>query len=748
MTTKEIVSAMTMKEQASLTSGADFWHSKAIDRLEVPSVTMSDGPHGLRKQVTTTNDHMGLNEAVEAVCFPAGCATACSFDRKVLYRLGRLLGNECRAEGVHVLLGPAVNIKRSPLCGRNFEYFSEDPMLAGDLAAAYIKGVQEEGVGVSLKHFAANNQEHERMCSSSEMEDRTLWEIYLPVFERAVKQAKPWTVMCSYNRVAGAFASEDKKLLTEILRDKWGFDGVVVSDWGAVRDRVAGLKAGLELEMPSSNNTNDQKLLEALKTGELTKEELALAAERMVSLAKKAAEGAKKPAVFDRAADHREAVRLAEECMVLLKNEQVLPLKSEDRVAILGGFAFRPRYQGGGSSHIHPHFVPDMLQLAEKYGSITFAKGFSATGDKVDQALMEEALAAAKEADRVVIVCGLPEQMESESFDRKHMKLPECQNLLVEKVCDLGKKVVVVLQNGAPVELPWADRVDGILEAYLAGEGVSEATLNLLYGKANPCGKLAESFPIRLEDNPSYLFYPGLHHKAYYGEGIFVGYRYYEKKKMPVRFPFGHGLSYTTFAYSDLQLSSSVIRPEEEITVTLRVKNTGTMAGKEAVQLYVSDHTETYHRPEKELKGFDAVSLQPGEEKMLTFNLAWRDFACYSEELGDYYAPNGAYEILIGASSADIRLFCGVTVAESPALPLVIGMDTMIGELLSDPRTNNFVKEALTPKLSVLTGDAGDGFDEMVEAMIRDMPLRSLRSFVGLSNEELDGLIAELSALV
>ncbi|NLG03055.1 MAG: glycosyl hydrolase, partial [Clostridia bacterium] len=615
MDLKEIISKMTLEEKAGLCSGSDFWHTKAIERLSIPAVMVSDGPHGLRKQAQG-GDHLGVNESIEAVCFPTACATACSFDRDLMQNMGEILGKECQAEDIAVLLGPAVNIKRSPLCGRNFEYISEDPYLAGELSAAYIKGVQSQNIGTSIKHFAANNQEHERMSCSSEVDERTFREIYLPAFEKVVKTADPWTVMCSYNRINGIFASENHRLLTEILRDEWGFEGFVMSDWGAVSDRVAGVQAGLELEMPGSLGTNDADIVNAVKTGELPEEILNTAVERMLRIIFRYIEN-KRDEVFDRKADHEKAVEIAKQCIVLLKNEdQILPLKEGmDGVVLIGGFAAKPRFQGGGSSHINSKQVPCAIETMKKYGVTQYSEGFSATDDVLDQKKFEAAVQMAQNAKVAVVFAGLPDAFESESYDREHMRLPDVQNQLIEEILKVQKQVIVVLHNGSPVELPFADRVKGIVEAYLCGEGVAEAVADILYGKANPCGKLAESFPLRLEDNPSYLNFQGKDGKVVYSEGIFVGYRYYDTKKMDVCYPFGYGLSYTQFELSDLKLSQKSMKESETVKVSVTIKNIGNMAGKEVVQLYVQDLTKAAIRPLKELKGFEAVSLDAGEQK-------------------------------------------------------------------------------------------------------------------------------------
>ena len=504
---KKIVSQMTLEEKAGMCSGKDFWHLKSVERLGIPEVMVSDGPHGLRKQAENT-DHLGINESIKAVCFPTACATACSFDRDLLEEMGSALGKECQAENVSVLLGPAVNIKRSPLCGRNFEYFSEDPYLAGQMAKAHIQGVQKEGVGTSIKHFAANNQEYHRMSASSEVDERTLREIYLAAFETPIKEAKPKTVMCSYNQINGVFASEDPWLLDEVLRKEWGYEGYVMSDWGAVNERVPGLKAGLELEMPASGGEPDRQIVEAVKNGTLKEEILDRAVERILNVIFDYVDH-KKDEVFDMEKDHALAEKVETESMVLLKNEGILPLKKGSRVAFIGAFAKNPRYQGGGSSPINSFRVTGALEAAEGMADITYAEGYGLEKDEIDEALVTEAVKAAKEAEVAVIFAGLPDAFESEGYDRVHMKMPNCQNHLIQEVCKVQPNVVVVLHNGSPVEMPWADEVKGILEAYLGGQAVGAAEAKILFGDANPCGKLAETIPYKLSDNPSYLNFPG-----------------------------------------------------------------------------------------------------------------------------------------------------------------------------------------------------------------------------------------------
>lgn len=752
---RELIQAMTLEEKAAMCSGNDFWHTEPVERLGIPRTMVSDGPHGLRKQPEESDgDHLGLNGAIEAVCFPAACATASSFDRQMMYEMGQTLGKECRAENVSVLLGPAVNIKRSPLCGRNFEYLSEDPYVAGELAAAYINGVQSQNVGTSIKHFAANNQETARMNASSEADERTLREIYFPAFETAVKKAQPWTVMCSYNKVNGEYASQNHWLLTEVLRDEWGYEGYVMSDWGASHDRVKGILAGMDLEMPGSNGVNDRAIVKAVQEGVLPEEVLDKTVERILRIVFRYEDGKSNDAekssyVFDRDADHEKAAEIARQCIVLLKNEGVLPLQKEEKVAFVGGFAEKPRYQGGGSSHINAHRVEGALASASDYGNITYAKGFSTETDLREEALFAEAIQTAKEADKIVVFAGLPDSFESEGYDRKHMRLPDCQNALIEDLLTLGRPVIVVLHNGSPVELPWADRVQGIVEAYLCGEAVGRAESDILYGKVNPSAKLAETFPMRLQDNPSYLHFGGKEKQVKYSEGVFVGYRYYDSREMDVRFPFGHGLSYTTYAYSNLCVEKRDESGRNGIRVCVDVTNTGQMAGREIVQLYVSDKTGSASRPLQELRGFESVQLAPGETKTVVMELEERAFAWYDEEGGSWYAADGIYEIRVGRSSREIELTAEVVLTGGRDRIPTIDENVMLGDLMDCGLTKAYVEERLIGYLGAFTGDKSlEECDEMERSMIYFMPLAALRSFAGVTNEDVETIVADLRGLV
>ena len=727
MNIKKILQELTLEEKASLCSGADFWHTKAVERLDIPQIMVSDGPHGLRKNKEGAKTP---NEAIEAVCFPTASALACSFDRELLTSVGKALGEECQSENVAVILGPGCNIKRSPLCGRNFEYFSEDPYLASQMAAAHIKGVQSKGVGTSLKHFAANNQETRRLTVDEKIDERTLREIYLAAFESVIKEAKPWTVMCSYNRINGYHSSQNKWLLTDVLRDDWGYEGLVMSDWGAVDDRVEGIRAGLDLEMPASNGKNDKLIVEAVNKGELSMEDLDKCVERVLALVDKAEES-KSDAKWDLEAQHELARKIASQCSVLLKNdEHMLPLSTEDNIAFIGYFAEKPRYQGGGSSHINSFKVTSALEAVKDYCEVEYAKGFITEEDKTDEKLLAEAVECAKRNDKVVIFAGLPDAFESEGYDRTHMRMPECQLELIREICKVNKNVAVVLHNGSPIEMPFADKVQAILETYLGGQAVGGAVCDVLFGKVNPSGKLAETFPMKLSDNPSYLFFPGVGDDCQYREGIFVGYRYYDTKEIKPLFPFGYGLSYTTFEYSNLTLSSDEIRDTKTLTVSLDVTNTGDREGKEIVQLYVRDKESSVPRPDKELKGFQKVSLKPGETKRVVFCLDKRAFAYYETAIGDWFVEYGEFEILAGASSQDIRLKQSVYVNTDAKLPVHFDLNSTVGDMMSCEEGQQVFGEYIDRFAKGMLEFNGDGLGEasrdMAINMFRDTPLRGM----------------------
>jgi Beta-glucosidase-related glycosidases len=730
---KSLIAQMTLEEKASLCSGADTWHTRGIERLGIPSVMVTDGPHGLRKQRASA-DHLGLFDSVPATCFPSAAGVASSWNRDLIRRMGEALGRECQAEDVAVLLGPGVNIKRSPLCGRNFEYFSEDPYLSSEMAANHILGVQSQGVGTSLKHFAANNQEHRRMTSDSIVDERTLREIYLASFEGAVKQAQPWTVMCAYNKVNGEFASENKELLTDILKDEWGHEGFVVSDWGAVNERVKGLAAGLELEMPASHGEGEQQIVEAVRSGELDEAMLDAAVERLLTIVFRAVDNRRPDTTVDPEEHHRLAREIAWESMVLLKNDDhILPLAKGGRIAVIGAMAKEARYQGSGSSQIRPTRLEDISEeLAKSAGDqaeLRYAKGYELNGEEPDQALMAEAVQLAVESEVAILFAGLPSRYESEGFDRKHLRIPANQVALIEAVGKAQPNLVVVLSNGSPIEMPWLCSAKGVLEAYLGGQALGGAIADLLFGDANPSGRLAETFPVQLSDNPSYLFFPGEGNKVEYREGIFVGYRYYDKKNIQPLFPFGHGLSYTSFDYSELVVDRKTLKDTDSLRVTVQVTNTGLRAGMEVVQLYVRDKESSVIRPDKELKGFNKISLEPGESKVVVFELDKRSFAYYNEELREWTVESGEFEVLIGRSSRDIVLSELVTVQSTTVRQVPFHRNSTLSEISQSPTGEQFVNQ-LIANLPFAAGLASE-HTAMLRAFMEHMPLRGLISFSG-----------------
>lgn len=636
---KEIIDRMTLEEKIALCSGKDFWHTKDFEKYGIPSMMMCDGPHGLRKQEDAA-DMLGVNASVPATAFPTAAATGCSFDTELLGKIGAAITEEAKANQVGLVLGPGANLKRNPLCGRNFEYLSEDPYLSGKLAAAFIKEAQKNGIGTSLKHFACNNQEYKRFSSDSILDARTLRELYLSAFEIAVKEGKPKTVMSSYNKINGVHSSENKELLTDILRKEWGFDGVVVTDWGGMSDRIKSFAAGCDLSMPGGSAYMEKETVEAVKKGALSEDAVNLAADRMLTLVRDAAEVLKEKTTYDKEAHHALACEAAEKSAVLLKNEEhILPLKKEEKIALIGVMAKEPRYQGAGSSHINP---TKLEKLTEQMPEAIYAAGCDIRGDTTEE-LLAEAVKAAKEAEKVIICAGLTDSYESEGFDRENMKMPQGHIRMIEEVAKVNPNVVVVLMCGSVVEVPWADQVKGILYMGLSGQAGALAIRNLLYGEANPSGRLAETWPNRYEDCPSAAFYANGKKDAQYREGIYVGYRYYDKAGVPVRFPFGYGLSYTSFTYSTPVISKAA----EGYQVQVEVTNMGAFAGGEVVQLYVGAPQDGIHRPLRELKGFQKVYLAQGESRTVTFALNDRSFAVWSD---GFKVPEGSYEIFVGGT--------------------------------------------------------------------------------------------------
>ena len=736
----DIVAGLTLEEKASLTSGASFWTTKPLERAGIPSIVLTDGPHGVRLQKGSA-DHLGIGDSVPATCFPPAAALGSTFDPELLERVGRALGEEARAEGVGVLLGPGVNIKRSPLCGRNFEYLSEDPIVSGELGAALVRGLQSQGVGASLKHFAANNQESDRMRVSSDVDPRPLREIYLRGFQRVVEDAQPWTVMCSYNRLNGVYTSEDPWLLNSVLRDDWGFEGLVVSDWGAVNERVVGLPAGMDLEMPSSDGRTDAQLVAAVQDGSLAESTLDLAAKRVVELVQKAAAGADADASYDIDAHHALAREAAGRGVVLLRNEgELLPLAATTSVAVIGTFAETPRYQGAGSSLINPTRLDNAVDGIVSYAgeeNVSFAAGFSIDGSD-DSGLVEAAVSLAASNDIAVLFLGLPAALESEGFDRDDLHLPAAQLELLDAVLAVNPNTVVVLSNGGVVELPFADRVPAILEGWLGGQAGGSAIADVLYGTVNPSGRLAETIPVRLEDTPAYLDFPGEFGHVRYGEGLFVGYRWYDARNAAVRFPFGHGLSYTTFAYSDLSVESDASGLDVRVTVT----NTGVRDGREVVQVYTGLGGSAVQRAPRELKGFASLELAAGESREVSITLRREDLAYWDIRVDRWVVEGGAYAVEVGASSRDIRVAATVAV-DGDAVQLPLTMESSIGDLVSNPVAGPIVMQAMGSFTSGLA-DTDIFTDDGMEKMMASFPIGRLAGFPGVpvTYEQIEQLIA------
>ena len=738
------LSELTLEEKASLCLGSDFWHTAPVERLGIPQIMVSDGPHGLRAQLEEA-DHVGIGGSAPATCFPTASALGSSWNPELFRAVGEALGREAKKLGVSVVLGPGINMKRSPLCGRNFEYISEDPWLAGELATAMVQGTQSQGIGTSLKHYAANNQEDDRLRVSAEVDDRTLREVYLPAFERVVKQSQPWTVMCAYNKINGTYCSEHYWLLTQVLREEWGFEGLVVSDWGAVHDRVAALRGGLDLEMPPNVGVSDAAIVAAVGDGSLYESILDDSVSRVLQLVDRSQPALAARGEFDFDEHHALARRAAHESAVLLKNAgNVLPLQpaSGSTVAVIGEFARTPRYQGAGSSQVNPTRIDvplDELQSAlAGQAEVRFAAGFGIGTTDNDEELMQEAVELASEADHVLVFLGLPGEDESEGFDRTHIDLPANQLVLLHALAEVHDRLIVILANGGVVRVStWEDKVAAILECWLSGQAAGGAAVDLLLGVANPSGKLAETIPVRLQDNSSYLNFPGEEGVVRYGEGIFIGYRAYDKLIQHVSYPFGFGLSYTTFRIDDVNVSvtGSVAGGDLAATVTASVTNTGQRAGAEVVQVYVGDVEASVARPLRELKGFVKIHLEPGETRQVSFDLDERAFAFWSRRLQQWVVESGEFLIAVGSSSRDLVATEAITI-DAPRLSLPLGPDSTLHEWLDDDRG----RELLTKRDIRLLQDP-----ELIK-VIGTMPMHTLAAFQGmaLSHEELNELVAEL----
>jgi beta-glucosidase len=755
------VTEMTLEEKALLLSGDGWWKTHAIDRLQIPSICMTDGPHGLRKV-----QGAGLSTSVPATCFPTASALASSWDTELIRQVGVALAQESQASDVQILLGPGVNMKRSPMGGRNFEYFSEDPVLAGKMAAAYIQGAQSQGVGTSLKHYAANNQEFERMATSSNLDERTLHEVYLPAFEIAVKEAQPWSVMAAYNPVNGTHAAENGILLREILRTQWGFHGFVVSDWGAVHDRVKGVNAGVNLEMPGSGDYNRNKIISAVRTGDISPTAFDEVVVELLAVILEA-NGSHRPGIMFDATQHDTLAReAAGGSLVLLKNAgDLLPLDLGETkaIAVIGAFAKLPRYQGAGSSQVNPTRVStayeELVKLAGKDVAILYAAGYTEEGTTTDD-LTAQAMDQAKAAQVAIVFAGLPDSFECEGFDRSSLDLPSGHNQIIEAVSTVQTNMVVVLMNGAAVTMPWADKVKAILEAWLGGQAGGGAIADALTGKINPSGKLSETFPARLEDTPAYPDFPARNKEANYAEGILIGYRHYDTRKIAPLFPFGFGLSYTRFAYSDLHVNATAIKDADSVTVEVKVKNSGRVTGKEVVQLYIHEQCAKVVRPEKELKAFAKVTLKPGEEKVVSFHLEKRDFAYYDVSIHGWTVNPGKFDILVGGSSKDLTLKQTIEVTATQKCNHRLTRNSLLKEFANHPTGKAFYNELVeafglgnpgeqVEEASTLTTDeaiAKRKADMAIKAFLDDMPVYKVCAFSEgrFAEEKLEGILKQV----
>ena len=721
------VNDLTLEEKASLTSGGDAWHLQGVEDKGIPGYMITDGPHGLRKSLAVDTGSTDLNDSVPATCFPPAAGLASSWNPELIHQVGEAMAEECIQEKVAVILGPGVNIKRNPLGGRCFEYWSEDPYLAGHTAIGIVSGVQSKGVGTSLKHFAVNNQETDRLRISANVSQRALREIYFPAFEHIVKTAQPWTIMCSYNQINGVHASQNHWLLTEVLRDEWGFEGIVMSDWGAAHDRVASLNAGLNLEMPPS--FTDDTIVYAARDGRIAPEQLDAMAQGMVDLANKSrAAMSIEDYRFDVDAHHEVARQAAIESMVLLKNDDaILPLDPAANIAVIGEFARTPRYQGGGSSHITPTKMTSFLDtLAERGIAASFAPGFTLDLSEQDPALVDEAVEAAKAADVALMFLGLPEAAESEGFDRETLDMPAKQIELLEAVAAVNANVVVVLSNGSVVTVhPWAGNAKAILESWLLGQAGGGALADVIFGEANPSGKLAQSVPMDVNDDPSMLNWPGEEGHVDYGEGVFVGYRYYDTYGKQVDYPFGFGLSYASFALSDVSVAKT---GANTASVSVTVTNTSDVDGAETVQVYVAPGKSEVARPKHELKGFKKVFLKAGESTTVTIDLDERAFAYWSERFNDWHVEAGEYAVEVGVSSRDIA-GTGVVALDGDGKALPLTEWSTFGEWRTDPVGAPIV-ETMRAK-----GESGElaklPDNDMMAMFLNSMPINSLTTLLG-----------------
>lgn len=799
----EIVGKMSLEQKATFVSGYDYWHLEEAPELGLPKICITDGPHGLRKakgkdyvpeegEAKNSGGGIGLGNSVPTTCFPPAATSSCSWDDELLFEEGVAMGEECLKEKVSVILGPGTNIKRSPTCGRNFEYFSEDPLLAGKCSAAVINGVQSKGVGTSLKHFACNSQEAFRMVLNEVIDERTMREIYFPAFEIAVKEAQPWTIMNSYNRINGVYASQNEWMQQQVLRKEWGFEGLIVTDWGASVDRVDGVKAGTDLEMPTSGKLNAQKIVAAVKDGTLDEAILDERVDAVVDLILKSKPALEKTHTYDKKAHHKIAQKIAEGSMVLLKNDDnILPLQAGQKVAVIGEMAKAPRFQGAGSSVINPTMLSNAYDELVALGvDVTYAQGYyKSAGSKKEQKtrmteaqLTAEAVEVAKNADVAVVFAGLTEDFEGEGYDRETINMPPNHNKLISDVAAANPNTVVVLAGGSVVLMPWLAEVKGLLNSGLGGQAGGAAVANILTGKVNPSGKTSETYPVSFEANPTFGNYPGGPVTSEHKESVYIGYRYYDAANEDVVFPFGYGLSYTTFEYSDIKLSADSIKDTDTLTVSFKVKNTGNLGGAEIAQVYVADKESTIYRPVKELKGYKKVFLNAGEEKEVSVELSKRAFAFYNVKIGDWCVESGDFDIMVAASSRDVKLTATVNV-EAPACEIpdyrttapayynnVAGITrddfaAVYGELpnpqidttkkidkyccLNDARHTKWGGKLcnLINKVMVNFGSAENGDGKMLAAMATQIPIRNFvqMSMGAFSEQQAEGLLMMLN---
>ena len=750
----QLVSKMTLEEKALLTSGRDAWSTQPIERLDIPYIWMADGPHGLRRAPTT--DTWGYGNQAPATCFPTASALSASWDMELLEEVGAALGVESNALGVDLLLGPGINIKRSPLAGRNFEYFSEDPLLSGKLGAAYIKGVQGQGVGATVKHYVANNVETQRMWANSNLDDRTLNEIYMTPFEITVKEAQPWSVMACYNRVQGVYGTESLQLLTDKLKNDWGFKGFVVSDWDAVVDRVQGIRAGMHLEMPGKPaRITNKMVVEAVKNNELDEKQLDSIVKDLLRVVFMGQNTEDKFGDQNIEQHHQLARKVAAEAITLLKNtKKLLPVDTSKykKIAVLGEFAVNPRYQGNGSSQVKPTKLDKFIDIIhQEYGQdieITYSAGYSLANDD-DLSLVQAAAEVAEDADIALVMAGLPLSYESEGIDRKHIDLPPSHNQLISAVAKVQPNTAIILTNGSAIAMPWVNEVSAILETWLGGQAGAGAIADAVFGKVNPSGKLAETFPVRLEDSPAYLNFPGEDGQVIYGERMFVGYRYYDKRNIEPLFPFGHGLSYTDFAYSNLKLSSTDITDKDQLQVSLTVSNTGKVKGKEVIQLYVADKQSTVQRPVKELKAFDKIELEPGQSKEVSFTLNKRDFSYYSKLYDRWLAESGEFDILIGSSSRDIRLNSTLNLSNTEKLNYKMTQFSFFSELWTNPQLKPLLIEFMPKWIKAMTPEGKPVEEAKIEDFLQQQPLIKFPYFTGgeVDEQAINAFVEQINQL-